>query len=289
MNEFAQTLYTELAEELELIHDLGDLPVRRLTTAVNATAATIKKLRAHLAEMPPANDQEEIDLFKRWKPKFAAEQYFALEKFTIETNRPLTDPALLRAYYEQELAVVNRFFTQHEFLYQYFKFGFTELDHLLFLRTNITAADFLLITADLDPAFSTKGDNLCAKFIACEKLRDYLVLELNPAAEPIRPLKTLRWTGDKMNLAELAYGIYDTAQVNNGDIDIKDIIAWLEETLNVSLNRHYRMFTEMKNRKSVSPTRFLDHMGAMVRRHLVDADKFNPQSPKPVSGSGKKT
>jgi hypothetical protein len=88
-----------------------------------------------------------------------------------------------------------------------------------------------------------------------------------------------------MNLVEIAYGIHDTAQINNGDVDIKDIIAWLEESLNVNLSRHYRMFSEMKKRKSVSPTRYIDHMGDMVKRHLLEGDAFRPQAPKQVSGS----
>jgi len=86
---------------------------------------------------------------------------------------------------------------------------------------------------DLDPEFSTAGDYLFAKFIAYERLQEYLIscfyhrASDEPAlGKPKR--KAMNWTGDKSNLIELANALYGTQQINEGKITISEIIEWLE-------------------------------------------------------------
>lgn len=85
--------------------------------------------------------------------------------------------------------------------------------------------------------------------------------------QPFRSNKgiQLQWTGDKSNLVELAYAIYGTKQLNNGDADIIDIVEWLEQTLQISLGRYYQTFADIRMRKAVSKTRYLDHLRDMLR------------------------
>jgi hypothetical protein len=159
------------------------------------------------------------------------------------------------------------------------------MDNAYFLPGS-TITDLILPEApDADPEFSTPGDFLFAKFLAYERVQEYLINQLYPSEGKEKRKKILNWTGDKINLIEIAYGIYDTAQINHGDVDLIDIVSWLEESLAISLDRHYRIFSEMKNRKSVSPTRYLDHMGEMVKQHLTAGDAFRPRLPDVVSGS----
>lgn len=276
MNDFAEKLYKELAEELELIHDLGALPVKRLSTAVSATAAATYKLKVHLEEHPFTKEQDEIDFFKIWKPRFASEQFFALEKFTIETNRPLTDIPSLKSYYEQELLFIGRFFNQHQFLYQYYKFEFTELDRVLFIRGSISSNIILPETADLNPQFSTKGDHLFAKFIAYEKIQAYLLDELKSLDHPMKSsdenkgLTELKWTGETINLAELAYGIWLTGQMNNGNASVTEIFEFLERCFQAKIGTAFRRWQSISRRKRLSQTKYLDQMREVIRRRLDD-------------------
>jgi len=285
MTEYIQNLYEDLREDLSLVSDMGIPAVRRLSAKLDAINEALEKIKVYLPAHPFKDVAEEIIFFKEEKPLFVSEQLFAVEMYNIEIQRPLTDDSDIRAFYNKELNFVGHYLDKHQFLYQYYLLEATEMDNLLFVRGAETSSVLLPETPDLDPAFSTKGDYLFAKFMAYERVKEYLLGELYPATEREKLKRVLRWTGDKMNLVEIAYGIHDTAQINNGDVDIKDIIAWLEESLNVSLSRHYRMFSEMKKRKSVSPTRYLDHMGDMVKQHLAEGDAFRPQPPKPVSGS----
>lgn len=86
--------------------------------------------------------------------------------------------------------------------------------------------------------------------------------------------RKLRWTGDSCNLIELAYGLFDFRQINDGEVDLSDVM----EVFQINLSRNFRRFTEIKRRKSISKTRFLDQMKAAVEKRIEDGDAYVPMS-----------
>ena len=291
MNEFANACYLIMNEELSLFSELGTQPVRKLSTILNCTNEALVKLKTYLNEHKFSDQQSEIYFFKSQKPKFVCEQIYAKELYTIETSKPLGDEAILKSFYEQELKFIKRFFIQNQFLYQYYLLDASELDHLFFVR-GARPSDLLVPeTPDLDPIFSTSVDYMFSKFIAYERIQNYLLDCLYGRVDNVQPNATsrrnisLNWTGNKADLIELAYGIYGTSQINNGEVDIADIVDWLEHSLNINLGRYYQCFSEIKNRKSISKTHYLDHMLSMLSAHLTEGDAFKPRKPKNVSGS----
>jgi hypothetical protein len=248
-------------------------------------------VKQFLNDHPFADQAEEIYFFKTIKPEFHAWHIYALEIYTIESERPLGDDLTLKAYYEQELKYLKRFFIQNQFMYQYYRLGADELDPALFIRGANKPSLLINPNADPDPEFSTPCDHLFSLFIGYEKVQEYLITAISgpakadKASDQNKNAIPLRWTGDKSNLVELAYGIYDTAQINNGEADIWQIIEWLEQSLQISLKRYYQVFAEIKNRKAVSKTRYIDHMKVMLSAHIENGETFKPQIPKPVSGS----
>ncbi|MBS1525330.1 MAG: RteC domain-containing protein [Bacteroidetes bacterium] len=249
--------------------------VERLTGVLRAVHEAVGELKYYVLTEPFEDQAEEIRFFKYGMPKFLAERIYALEVYTVEAHKPLSDELLLKAYYESELRVIKRFFDQHRFLYQYYLLDGSELDETYFLRGGEPSLLFLPDVRDFDPSVSVAGGYLFAKFIALERLQEYLIGRLySPEnAEPYRFKrrgKPLKWTGDKSNLVEVAYGLFETAQLNNGDATISDIIEWLEETLDINLSRYYRRFTEIKMRKVISPTKYLEEMRDAVLKRIED-------------------
>ena len=182
---------------------------------------------------------------------------------------------LLKAYYESELRIIKRFFDQHRFLYQYYLLDGSELDATYFIRGGEPSLLFLPDIRETDPSFSTAGDFLFAKFMAMERLQEYLIAQLY-SPEYIgtyqfkRRGRALKWTGDKSNLIEVAYGLFETGQLNEGDATISDVIEWLEDTLDINLSRYYRRFTEIKMRKVISPTKYLEEMRDAVLKRIEE-------------------
>src|SRR5207253_2332354 len=151
-----------------------------------------------------------------------------------------------------ELRFIKRFFDQYRFLYQYYLLDGIEMDNIYFLPGNKDTDILLPEAPDVDPEFSTPGDFIFAKFFALERIQEYLMNLLYPHANGnnsgYKSNSTLfKWTGDKINLIELAYGIYITAQVNDGEANVIDIITWLENSFQVHLGRYFQIFSEIKN------------------------------------------
>ena len=63
------------------------------------------------------------------------------------------------------------------------------------------------------------------------------------------PPSKLIWTNPKVNLIEIAFGIFYTKTCNNGQAKLVDIINSFQIAFNVDLKEYRRAFTDVKNRK----------------------------------------
>ncbi|RZK66101.1 MAG: hypothetical protein EOO85_27310, partial [Pedobacter sp.] len=206
----------------------------------------------------------------------------AAERYGLELARPVRRGKALERFYHVQLDYIERFFSQHGFLYEYYRTGAVELDALYFVRGGQWSGTVGADIPVLDPSFSTLGDYLFSKFMALEKLREIVLSEMEvpslTGAGAVRSKKgkELRWTGDSCNLIELAYGVFDCRQINNGEVDLSDIMDVLEQCFQINLSRYFRRFTEIKRRKSMSKTRFLDEMARVVNKRIEDGDAYVP-------------
>ncbi len=273
----------------ELEQALDELPTQELTAvelmrrAVNLTQKSLKRLRTQILEKGFVSDTEEIKFFKQFKPRFYHWKIYFLERYSIERHRPPVGFERQQAWLEQEMHYVDRFFQQHQFFYEYFRLGGTDMDQCYFLR-GASSADILLPELpELDPSFHTPGDYLFAKFLAFERLKDWLVDQARHLlAHPNLPIgsgtqsQELRWTGESINLAELAFGIHRTGQINNGTASIGTIFRWLEEKLLVSIGVPSKRLSEIRRRSTVSRTRYMEEMIEAFIQKIDKEDEYDP-------------
>lgn len=263
----------ELQSEIALLDGEVIAPIERLRHTIPLISGIINEIKEEVLKDGFEKPEDEIHFFKVVKPGYYALQLFELALFNLTINKPVGTTEMVKAFYEEELLFIMRFFRNNAFYYQYYRFQATELDQQYFLR-NARPGDIpVLDVIDPLPGFSTALDYLFAKFIAYERLRDDLLDQLAMLYFDKRPDKTmpkLRWTGEKINLVELAYGIHFTGQVNKGKAEVMEILAWLTESLGIAISpdQAYRMFLDIKRRKTVSPTRFMDRMAESVKRHI---------------------
>jgi hypothetical protein len=279
-----KTLETEMVE----LTAAKVTPADRLTKAKGLVSASLERLKAMVLEHPFASVIEEIGFFKEVKPAFCHWQVYFSERFTIEEQLPFGDTALQVLYLENELAYVERFFRKHGFQYDYYRRGATELDGLYFVRGAATEAS-LLLPQDMEvgivgDGFSVPGEFLFSKFRAFEKLREWLFRQIGLLKGTVTEeevgmaelLGKLEWTGETINLLEVAYGWYFTGQLNGGKASIIDIVRVLEGVFGVSLGKPYRRLAEIRQRKRLSRTKFIDEMGSAILRKLDDEDEYRP-------------
>jgi hypothetical protein len=275
MNEYITELNNSLQEELSIYSELGAPLIKKLNGALTRVRETLAKLKQYVIEHPFRNEQEEIDFFKHQKPQFVAEQLYLVELAMIQTSRPPYDSETIRDFFTQELRTVRRFFDQHKLLYHYFQADASDMDPVLFLRGRRPSDVLLPGLPDLDTAFSAAGDFIFAKFVALERLQDYLLDELQSIdwqakqiAGSEAELARLKWTGESINLVELAYGIWLTGQINYGNATITEILEWLERHLQIKIGLAFRRWFSISKRKRVSQTKFIDQIKAAILKRL---------------------
>jgi len=122
-----------------------------------------------------------------------------------------------------------------------------------------------------DPVFSTTQDYLSAKFTAHTSLIEYLsqrYIQSNCAAAQ---KSLLRWTGQKVDLVELVYALQASGLINNGNVGIKDLATALEQLFNVEVGDYYRIFLEIRMRKS-NQSKLLDFLKTSLHNRIIEVD-----------------
>ena len=285
IQELSSRLLKQLEQELEQIACKSNDPLEKLTSVLKPIRQALQKLKSHLNEHPFASKQDEIKFFKYIKPDFYCWQIYYTELYTIETDMPYSDVSKQTVYLEQELRYIERFFHQYQFHYQYYRLNADELDSLYFVRGVEVQSVLLPNVPDVDPSFSTSSDYLFSKIKAFELLKEWvqerlLFLKKNPLIpyqmQNDSDEEDLTWTGDTINLAEMGFGIYNTAQVNGGSASLNSIFRWLEQKLHVTIGIPAKRFAEIRRRKRLSRTRYIDEMKDSIIRKLDKEDEYEP-------------
>jgi len=279
LSKFADELYNQLEEQLGRTNNNIDSNIAKLAESMHAVTTQLNLLRKFIKDNGFVNEQEEINCFKIIYPKFYSWYIYLSEEFNITTNVPIGTEQMIRDYYLQEIALIKRYFNQNQFSYQYYLHDEIALDEDYFLRKNFVPfrQGFGIIPADED--FTTNQGYPFARFKAYDMLQEFLIKRIRLLhKESVDPLmlqiinnEKRQWTGEKINLIEIAYGIFYTGQMNNGKADLKEIIAWLEFSLNVDLSQAYRMFLDIRRRKTTSYTKFLEQMAESIRHHIDES------------------
>ncbi len=100
--------------------------------------------------------------------------------------------------------------------------------------------------------------------------------ELEPSLPGSKPRSTFKWTGEVINLIELAYGIHLNNQVNDGKLGIVEFFKGLGEFFGVDLGIPKNGFKDIKKRKRLSKTHFIDRMQDKILVKIDEEDKWEP-------------
>lgn len=276
-------LQKQLEQELEQLSFQSQEPLFKLTGALKLIRRALEKVKQDVIAHSFREKREEISFFKYAKPSIYQWQIFYTELYTIETGFPFGDAEKQADYLSQELHYIERFFQQHAFLYQYFKLDADELDNLYFIRGAEIQSVLLPHIPEVDPGFGTGADYLFSKFRAFENLKAWIIEKiLYLRGNPLNPLQLnrepddLKWTGETINLAEIGIGIYQTRQLNNGTATLGQIFRWLEDKLNVKIGIPSKRLSELRRRKRLSRTQYLDEMKDNIIQKLDKEDEYDP-------------
>jgi hypothetical protein len=275
MNQEIEKLRSKLDNDLFNINDIEN-PLEKLSKASRTLEQAIQDLNLFLENNKFADEQEEIFFFKIIKPEFISQRIEEVMRYNLYINKPIGTNEIQLEYFEEELRSLQSFFRMNSFHYQYYRNGFNDLDKAYFLRAAQPLSIPLADITDSDPAYSTPISFLFAKFMAYEHIQYFILEQIAPLKYPElgqatkngNPVIVMRWTGDAINIVELAYGIWLTGQLNNGNASLNQIVRWLETNLDITIGIVQRRFTEIERRKRLSTTKYIDQMRDAIRQKI---------------------
>ena len=274
MNAQIEKLKSDLANNLLALDSTED-SLEKLYETLKIIDETIENLNKIIEQTPSESEKDEIEVFKYVKPDIISRRIEEVLRYNLKGNTPIGTEENKIKYFEDELKARRSFFRMNKFHYEYFKNGMSHLDHLYFLRGNGQPIVPVVEFAESENELSTPMTYLFAKFIAYEHLQYYILEQIAMIKYPdshqtiLNGLSgELKWTGDSVNIVELAYGIWLTGQMNNGNASLNQIVRWLESTLSISIGIIQRRFNEIERRKRLSPTKFIDQMKDAIMQKI---------------------
>lgn len=279
LKQFSQRLYVELNDKLALIASEEQTSIKKLTLSLAEIRTALQALRDQITKKGFSGTSEEIDFFKYQKPMFYSLLIYHIELYNMEQSLPL-EREKQRKHYQKEIDYHSRFFTRYRFQYEYYKMDANALDELYFTRGKQHHDILLPLGAETHPEFSTSCDFLFSKFRALEMLCNTLLEKMEPlnGSATIEEPAELKWTGDKVNLAEIIYGIYFTGQINHGKTELATLVKWMGRLFQIDLKRIYSDYKDIRSRKVASPTRYLDQMRTAMLQRIDEENAFRPRS-----------
>jgi len=254
---YSENLYRELETELETTN-LEKQPVKRAGRALEVSLAYLKTLKDWVKANPPADQEQEILLFKQVKPRFKSWVIFYQQLLNLESRKIGCGSEGEKAFYRHELEALAHVFEANLSFYQYVRTESDYLDSSYYVRG---AYDLKLhpddASVDGDEFFMTSHDNTLARLFAAERLQEYLQQAIRKTdmqdPENFLPFDRHHWTASQTDAIELIYALKASGSVNNGNIDIAQLVQIFEYAFTIELKDYYHKYTDITRRKKDIP------------------------------------
>ena len=117
---YSEELYAQMEAQLENINGSLKEAIQNLTESLFCITTALNLLKRFIHEHPFKDPEDEVDFFKHVKPRFYSWYIYVVELYHILSAVPSGTDQMIRDYFMDELKIINRYFTIHQFYYQYF-------------------------------------------------------------------------------------------------------------------------------------------------------------------------
>jgi len=267
-------LHDELEMKISEIYGYDKDMVRVSEKALLLVDEAVRTLKDMISKHHFESIAEEVYFFKRLKPQFISKFIYYSSILDIESHTTSVGNKALKKYYEAEQEKLKDFYSTQSEFYSYYRREATYLDHKIFIRNSYDLKMKLSFGFyNFDTSFTTSHDHMIARFIANEQLGRYLKKQIESLTDPMttKALSPLVWSGSKVGLIELVYALYHMRCFNSGNIELSEVIKFVEKSLDTDLGNFHKTVFEIRNRKQ-GPTKFLQQIIDNLAQHFQNTE-----------------
>ncbi|MXS71593.1 RteC protein [Flavobacteriaceae bacterium W22] len=257
----------------EVYDDDGDM-VKVAEKSLLIIDESIRNLKKMITAHHFDNIAEEVHFFKKLKPQFVSKFIYYSTILDVESHKPNAGNKALKKYYESEQEKLKTFYVEQSEFYSYYRREATYLDHKIFVRNSYDLKMKLSFGFyNFDSSFTTSHDHMIARFIANHQYDQYLKRQIERLGENTgKTISPLAWSASKVGLIELTYALYQMRCFNGGNIELSEVIKFVEKTLDTDLGNFHKTIFEIRNRKQ-GPTKFLSLISENLNQHFLNTDR----------------
>lgn len=257
MRTITERFYSALEHQLAEISLSGEPLIEQYRASIKVSKKAMNKLKNYISSYAFENPAEEVVFFKETKPKFYSKYIYFINIHNYLLQKPTGGERIQQDYINMHLAELKTFFDHNRAFYSYYRSGMTQMDEIYYTRGNFDVhaelEDF-----EEDEQYSTSHDYKLSKIIANEKFQDYLNLELAKIGNEdlailnghkVFPFNHPNWTASQTDAVELLYSLKASCSVNNGNIEIAELVAIWEFIFQMELNETYHKLLDISRRK----------------------------------------
>lgn len=272
---FVTTLRERMDKQIETLEQTGQSPLAILKQSIEIVESGTEELRLFLVRYDFSSTEEEIDYFKNAYPAILSRLLYYMAVFNTKMGKPAGGASVLKKYYAQKLKMINDYFVEQDDFYRYYRSGADFFDVHYFTRTN---SDNLIFkeeyTFAIDTRCCTTHSYKLAKVLAFKQFERYILEQQQMLEQGAAVMqaggRNFKWTGSKVALTELVYGLIYSGNINNGVLQIKDFFAFVENAFDIKLGNYSRTKQEIYSRKN--DRSYFDTLKKRFQQGMEDAD-----------------
>lgn len=251
--------FNEFEREYEVLKNASDDVLTVSLAIIHYIEKKLKEIFKWLKKHVFKTLQEEIYFFKELKPRMVSKLLYYKELLNLESSLPPSKKNK-RKHIDELLSKIHQYVVSNKEFYQYYRSRTTVKDEDFFVRRSykdIVRDDCCLI--NFDSKLCTSHDFNVATIIANDMFTSHLENKLDELdgnfTTKYNPTNNkIIWTGTKIEMAEMIYGLYYKKVLNGGRADIKEIARTLCIAFNIEMDDKtlYRYLQDIKKRYPIN-------------------------------------
>lgn len=270
--------FNEFEREYEVLKNASDDVLTVSLEIIHYIEKKLKEIFKWLKKHVFKTLQEEIYFFKELKPRMVSKLLYYKELLNLESSLPPSKKNK-RKHYDELLSKIHQYVLSNKEFYQYYRSRTSVKDEDFFVRRsykNIVRDDCYLI--NFDSKLCTSHDFNVATIIANDMFTSHLENKLDELdgnfTTKYNPTNNkIIWTGTKIEMAEMIYGLYYKKVLNGGRADIKEIARTLCIAFNIEMDDKtlYRYLQDIKKRYPINAI-FLENLSDVANNKFRGED-----------------